>query len=107
MFKRVNFTVGGRSKKLHSMFRHTQDMLALRLRSEIGDYVEYRAPYVLTWYTALKCNQPKFLYLIFHHRHHVPEGLGVLSCSLILKMKLVPPPLPWSPRVPSSFWSIL
>ena len=43
----------------------------------------------------------------YHHCHHVPEGLGVLSCSLILKMKLVPPPLPWSSRVPSSFWSIL
>ena len=42
-----------------------------------------------------------------HHHHHVPEGLGVLSCSLILNMKLVPPPLPWSSRVPSSFWSIL
>ena len=41
------------------------------------------------------------------HHHHVPEGLGVLSCSLILKMKLVPPPLPWSSRMPSSFWSIL
>ena len=45
----------------------------------------------------------------FHHHHHrhVPEGLAVLSCSLILNMKLVPPPLPWSSRVPSSFWSIL
>ena len=42
-----------------------------------------------------------------HYHHHVPEGLGVLSCSLILKMKLVPPPLPWSSRVLSSFWSIL
>ena len=30
-------------------------------------------------------------FLPFHH-HHVPEGLGMLSCSLILKMKLVPPP---------------
>jgi len=27
----------------------------------------------------------------FHHHHHVPEGLGILACSLILKMKLVPP----------------
>ena len=40
--------------------------------------------------------------LIHHHHHHVSEGLGMLSCSLIL-MKLVPPPLPWSSRVPSSF----
>ena len=36
-------------------------------------------------------------------RYHVPEGLGVLSCSLILKMKLVPPPLLWSSRVPSFY----
>ena len=47
------------------------------------------------------------LTLHHHHHHHVPEGLGVLSCSLTLKMKLVPPPLPWSSRVPSSFWFIL
>ena len=45
--------------------------------------------------------------LFHHHHHHVPEGLGVLSCSLILKMKLVPPSLPWSSCVSSSFWSIL
>ena len=38
-----------------------------------------------------------------HHHHHVPEGLGMLSCSLILKMKLVPPSLPRSSYVPSSF----
>ena len=42
-----------------------------------------------------------------YHHHHVPEGLGVLSCSLILKMKLVPPPPLRSSRVPSSFRSIL
>ena len=40
--------------------------------------------------------------LPFHH-HHVPEGLGMLSCSLILKMKLVPPSLPRSSYVSSSF----
>jgi hypothetical protein len=34
-----------------------------------------------------------------HHHHHVPEGLGMLSCSLILKMKLVPPSLPRSSYV--------
>ena len=46
-----------------------------------------------------------FFYIHQHHHHHgdVPEGLGVLSCSLILKMKLVPPSLPRSSRVPSSF----
>ena len=30
-----------------------------------------------------------------------------VSCSLILKLKLVPPSLLWSSNVPSSFWSIL
>ena len=40
------------------------------------------------------------------HHHHVPEGLGMLSCSLILKMKLVPPSLPRSSYVSSSFWFI-
>ena len=48
------------------------------------------------------CKVPAILVKFYHH-HHVPERLGVLSCSLILKMKLVPPPLPWSSRVPSSF----
>ena len=38
-----------------------------------------------------------------HHHHHVPEGLGMLSCSLILKMKLVPPSLPRSSYVSSCF----
>ena len=42
-----------------------------------------------------------------HHHHHLPEGLGMLSCSLILKMKLVPPSLPQSSYVSSSFWFIL
>jgi hypothetical protein len=41
------------------------------------------------------------------HRHYVPEGLNMLSCSLILKMKLVPPSLPRSSYVSSSFWFIL
>jgi hypothetical protein len=27
----------------------------------------------------------------YNHHHHVHEGLGLLSCSLILKVKLVPP----------------
>ena len=42
-----------------------------------------------------------------HHHHHVPEGLGMLSCSLILKMKVVPPSLPRSSYVSSPFWFIL
>ena len=44
--------------------------------------------------------------LIYYH-HHVPEGLGMLACSLILKMQLVPPSLPRSSYVSSSFWFIL
>ena len=54
--------------------------------------------YIYTWI---------YCWCLFHHHHHVPEGLGVLSCSLILKMKLISSPLPWSSRFPSSFWSIL
>ena len=42
-----------------------------------------------------------------YHHHHVPEGLGMLACSLILKMKLVPPSLPRSSYVSSSVWFIL
>jgi hypothetical protein len=42
-----------------------------------------------------------------HHHHHVCEGLVMLACSLILQMKLVPPSLPRSPYVPSSFQSVL
>ena len=43
----------------------------------------------------------------YHHYHHVPERLGMLACSLILKMKLVPPSLPRSSYVSSSVWFIL
>jgi hypothetical protein len=42
--------------------------------------------------------------LLYHHHHHVPEGLGMLACSLILKMKLVPPSLPRSSYDSSSVW---
>jgi hypothetical protein len=42
-----------------------------------------------------------------HHHHHVQEGLGLIPVPCILKMKLVPPSLPRSPYVPSSFWFIL
>ena len=41
-----------------------------------------------------------------HHHHHVPEGLGMLACSLILQMKLVPPSLPRSSYVSSSVWFV-
>jgi hypothetical protein len=49
----------------------------------------------------------KMLRCHHYHHHHVREGLGVLSCSLILKVKSVPPSLPRSSYVPWSFWSIL
>ena len=42
-----------------------------------------------------------------HHHHHVQEGLGLIPVSCILKMKLVPPSLPRSSYVSSSFWFIL
>jgi len=41
------------------------------------------------------------------HHHHVQEGLGLIPVPCILKMKLVPPSLPWSSYVSSSFWFIL
>ena len=41
-----------------------------------------------------------------HHHHHVLEGLGMLACSLILQMKLVPPSLPRSSYVSSSVWFV-
>ena len=47
-----------------------------------------------------------YIYIYIYH-NHAPEGLGMLSCSLILKMKLVPPSLPRSSYVSSSFWFTL
>ena len=41
-----------------------------------------------------------------HHHHHVQEGLGLIPVPCILKMKLVPPSVPQSSYVPSSFWFI-
>jgi len=38
-----------------------------------------------------------------HHHHHVKEGLGLIPVPCILKMKLVPPSLPRSSYVSSSF----
>ena len=46
-------------------------------------------------------------YTYHHHHHHVQEGLGLIPVPCILKMKLVPPSLPWSSYVSSSFWFIL
>ena len=42
-----------------------------------------------------------------HHHHHVQERLGLIPVPCILKMKLVPPSLPRSSYVSSSFWFIL
>jgi hypothetical protein len=39
--------------------------------------------------------------------HHVQEGLGLIPVPCILKIKLVPPSLPLSSYVFSSFWFIL
>ena len=50
---------------------------------------------------------------VFHHHHHhhhhrhVQEGLSLIPVPYILKMKLVPPSLPRSSYVSSSFWFIL
>jgi hypothetical protein len=55
----------------------------------------------------LLLEQFQLVYLYSHPQHHVPEGLGMLSCFLFLKMKLVPPSLPRSSYVSSSFWFIL
>ena len=42
-----------------------------------------------------------------HNHHHVQEGLGLILVPCIIKMKLVPPSLPRSSYVSSSFWFIL
>ena len=44
---------------------------------------------------------------ILTYHHHVQEGLGLIPVPCILKMKLVPPSLPRSSYVSSSFWFIL
>jgi len=44
---------------------------------------------------------------IGHHHHHVQEVLGLIPVACVLKMKLVPPSLPRSSYVSSSFWFIL
>ena len=56
---------------------------------------------------SISCTSRQTYHHHHHHHHHVPEGLGILACSSILKMKLVPPSLPRSSYVSSSFWFIL
>ena len=53
--------------------------------------------------TPKECDDTKCCH---HHHHHVLEGLGMLACSLILQMKLVPPSLPRSSYVSSSVWRL-
>jgi hypothetical protein len=54
---------------------------------------------------------PKHHHHHHHHRHrhhhHIQEGLGLIPVPCILKMKLVPPSLPRSSYLSSSFWFIL
>ena len=54
-----------------------------------------------------KNNWVRYHYHYHHHHHHVQEGLGLIPVPCILKMKLVPPSLPRSSYVSSSFWFIL
>ena len=61
---------------------------------------------ILGFFSAKLCFTVLYYYC-HHHHHHVPEGLGMLACSLILKMKLVPLSLPPSSYVSSSVWFIL
>jgi len=44
-----------------------------------------------------------YIYIYHHYHHHVQEGLGLIPVPCILKMKLVPPSLPRSSYVSSSF----
>jgi hypothetical protein len=63
---------------------------------------EYYAGYI-PWAFQKKRKKLESISHHHHHHHHVPEGLGMLSCSLILKMKLVPPSLP---RSISNFYKV-
>ena len=58
-------------------------------------------------YRVIQKDGLNFLSHHHHHHHHVQEGLGLIPVPCILKMKLVPPSLPRSSYVSSSFWFIL
>jgi hypothetical protein len=81
------------------------------LRSEINDQSLNWCQWPVIYVAAIKTSKSlcwiRISYNTVNHHHHVHEGLGVLSCSLILSVKLVPPSLPRSSYVPSCFWSIL
>jgi len=58
---------------------------------------QYNLSQFPTWCTKL------FIYLYIMHHHHVQGGLGLIPVPFILKMKLIPPSLPRSSYVSSSF----
>ena len=62
--------------------------------------------YITLYYIMLHYIILYYIILYYHH-HHVQEGLGLIPVPCILKMKLVPPSLPRSSYVSSSFWFIL
>ena len=45
----------------------------------------------------LRKTERDVIHKMYHHHHHVPEGLGMLSCSLILKIRGSQPVLRGAP----------
>jgi hypothetical protein len=87
--------------------QYVLNFLNLYLYSRLGfPASEAHAPYIIIFF-PFGCTIFLHHHHHHHHHHHVHEELGVLSCSLILKVKLVPPSLPRSSYVSLSFWSIL
>jgi len=62
---------------------------------------------LLTVHTPTGILESCYIPVSSHHHHHVQKGLGLIPVPCILKMKLVPPSLPRSSYVSSSFWFIL
>ena len=73
----------------------------------MGKFKDDGYPLLVKLLVTRGCHSYIYIYIYHHHHHLVPEGLGILACSLILKMKLVPPSLPRSSYVSSSVWFIL
>jgi hypothetical protein len=78
--------------------------------SFVGVFLSYICNVTITMFVS----NPLSLFSLYltqlplrHHHHHVQEGLGFIPVPCILKMKLVPPSLPRSSYVSSSFWYIL
>ena len=85
----------------------TKTSLLFTLPSHTLPSLSYFFFRILSLVSMPAISQFPYLYSFHIHYHHVPEGLGMLSCSLILKMKLVPPSLSRSSYVSSSFCFIL